>query len=240
MEFKTFKMTEFKALEEPGTFTGYAAVFNNRDLGGDVILPGAFAKTLKDKKGRVPFMDNHDSWSGTAKRLGITYVAEDSKGLVIEKGKLILNKKEGMDAWEDMKFYQAEEMPLGISIGYDAINPVVKWEEGTRTRDLKEIALWENSLVTFPMNPKARVRNVKGFGQGFKQLLEDIKAGVLSEEELAELKMEFKELTALLSDGAANEQANAPDTHAEVKLDVEFWQTLNKELKERMKNDRRN
>lgn len=212
MEFKTFKMTEFKALDEPGTFTGYAAVFNNRDLGGDVILPGAFTKTLKDKKGKVPFMDNHDSWSGTSKRLGITYLAEDSKGLVIEKGKLILNKKEGMDAWEDMKFYQAEDMPLGISIGYDAINPTVVWEDGKRTRDLKEVALWENSLVTFPMNPKARVRNVKSFGNNFRQILDDIKAGILTEEELTELKAEFKELSALLLDtkGAANIQSEPP------------------------------
>lgn len=242
MEFKTFKMTEFKALEEPGKFQGEAAWFSNKDLGRDVIEPGSFTKTIKDKDGKFPFIDNHDSWSGTSKRLGIVRVEEAPKSLKVTEGKLIMTKKEGQDAYEDMKFYQAEDMPLGMSIGYDTVKAdYVTEKDGSVTRHIKEIALWEVSLVTFPMNPKARVRNVKSLGVGFKQLLEDIKAGVLSEDELAELKMEFKELTALLNDGAADIQVKAPgEAHAETKIDCEFWRTLNKELKERMKNDRRN
>jgi hypothetical protein len=214
MEFKTFKMTEFKALDEPGKFQGEAAWFSNKDLGRDVIEPGSFTKTIKDKDGKFPFIDNHDSYSGTSKRLGIVRVEEAPKALKVTEGKLIMTKKEGQDAYEDMKFYQAEDMPLGMSIGYDAVkSDYITEKDGSVTRHIKEIALWEVSLVTFPMNPKARVRNVKGLGLGFKQLLDDIKAGVLSPEELLELKAEFKELSALLSEGAAIDKPSSPQKH---------------------------
>ena len=36
---------QLKEAKADGSFTGYAAVFNNVDLGGDVILPGAFTHT---------------------------------------------------------------------------------------------------------------------------------------------------------------------------------------------------
>ena len=45
---------EYKEIdtEEDGTFEGYASVFNNKDLGNDVIKQGAFAKSIYDKKPR--------------------------------------------------------------------------------------------------------------------------------------------------------------------------------------------
>lgn len=35
---------EVKAVDDAGNFEGYASVFNNVDLGDDVILPGAFTR----------------------------------------------------------------------------------------------------------------------------------------------------------------------------------------------------
>ena len=37
-------------VDDKGSFEGYASVFNNKDLGNDVIRKGAFAQTLMDKK----------------------------------------------------------------------------------------------------------------------------------------------------------------------------------------------
>lgn len=234
MEFKTFKMTEFKALDEPGTFTGYAAVFNNRDLGGDVILPGAFTKTLKDKGGKLPILDSHNP----EKRIGIGMLSEDGKGLKVDKGILNLDNPDGARVYSDMKFWQSYDMKLGMSIGYDAIQKEIHTDKDKWTRDLKEVALWEFSPVTFGMNPKAGVTNVKDISSILEEDLD--KESAINIIRALKSVLTVEEIKALLSDGAANEQANAPDTHAEVKLDVEFWRTLNKELKERMKNDRRN
>ena len=40
---------------QPATlrFAGYAALFNRRDNGRDVIRPGAFARTLAERKGQL-------------------------------------------------------------------------------------------------------------------------------------------------------------------------------------------
>ena len=39
--------------EEDGSFEGYASVFNNKDLGNDVIKQGAFSKEMSDKLQQV-------------------------------------------------------------------------------------------------------------------------------------------------------------------------------------------
>lgn len=44
---------EVKAVDEAGNFEGYASVFNNIDLGDDIILPGAFIKVKTTRTGRL-------------------------------------------------------------------------------------------------------------------------------------------------------------------------------------------
>lgn len=147
MEQKGFKF-DVKSIDEQGIFEGYAAVFNNVDLGGDVIEPGAFKKTLQENP-RMPILWQHDP----REPIGVTLEAyEDGKGLRV-KGQLNLETTRGREAYALLK----QGALKGLSIGYDAVKEV--WE-GTK-RILKEIRLWEWSLVTFPMNPLAQVAEVK-------------------------------------------------------------------------------
>ena len=57
MEKKTFEL-EIKELTEEGKFSGYLSTFGNVDAGMDVVEPGAFKKTLRDKK-IFPFLWAH-------------------------------------------------------------------------------------------------------------------------------------------------------------------------------------
>jgi phage prohead protease, HK97 family len=134
--------------EGAGEFTGHAAVFGNRDYGGDIIEPGAFTKTLKERKGKAVLLDSHDSRS----RVGIVYLDEDSKGLRVVKGVLNLNKQIARDVYEDMKFQSAHDLPLEMSIGYETVKRDIRGD----TRHLKEINLIEVSVVTLGMNPRRR------------------------------------------------------------------------------------
>lgn len=147
MEQKGFKF-DIKSIDEQGIFEGYAAVFNNEDLGGDIIEPGAFKKTLKENP-KMPILWQHDP----REPIGVTLEAyEDERGLKV-KGQLNLETTKGREAYALLK----QGALKGLSIGYDAIKEL--WE-GT-VRRLKEIRLWEWSLVTFPMNPQAQVTAVK-------------------------------------------------------------------------------
>ena len=139
---------EVKQLDEAGVFEGYAAVFGNEDLGGDVIEPGAFKKTLKENP-TLPILWQHD----VREPIGVTLEAyEDGKGLRV-RGQLNLETSRGREAYALLK----QGALRGLSIGYDTIKEV--WHGSVRR--LKEVRLWEWSLVTFPMNPKAQVTAVK-------------------------------------------------------------------------------
>jgi uncharacterized protein len=139
---------ELKRLSEDGTFTGMAAVYGNVDLGGDVIEPGAFTRTLKDRNGEIKLLYQHDP----AQPIGKGKLTDTANGLMIE-GRLALGISVARDAYEAVKMGIVD----GLSIGYDVIRREVK--DGKRF--LKEIRLFEVSLVTFPMNELARVSAVK-------------------------------------------------------------------------------
>lgn len=142
---------EVKEVSDEGVFSGYAAVFNNVDLGFDKILPGAFTKSLKKNKGVFPIYADHH------KHIGYNIeAAEDKKGLFI-KGQINLDVQEGREKHALAK--QAKEVGgmMGLSIGYDT----VKREYEGDVRVLKELIVYETSLTAIPMNPKANVTSVK-------------------------------------------------------------------------------
>jgi HK97 family phage prohead protease len=134
---------ELKELTDAGEIDGYAAVFGNVDLGGDVIEPGAFTKTIEETGGKVPILWQHDRYEP----IGIsTSLEQDRKGLRV-KGQLNMEVQRGREARSLLN----QGAMQGLSVGYKAIKP--SYENGIR--HLKEMALKEFSPVVFPMNPLA-------------------------------------------------------------------------------------
>jgi len=147
METKDF-MFDIKSVEDNGIVEGYAAVFGNKDLGNDIIDPGAFKKTINERK-NVPLLWYHQP----PEVLGLVFeMEEDNKGLK-SRSQINLDTQLGRE-----KFSLIRQGAIkGMSIGFETIKEV--WEKDIRR--LKEIRLWEISLVTFPMNPLAQVTNIK-------------------------------------------------------------------------------
>ncbi len=146
---------EDEANKEYGEFEGYASVFNNTDLGNDVIKTGAFRKSLRKRgvKG-VKLLYQHK----TDMPIGVfEEIKEDEHGLMV-KGKLALKTQAGQEAYELLKMGALDAM----SIGFRANPDEVSYDKRTNKRMIGEVDLMEISLVTFPMNPQAKVRSVKG------------------------------------------------------------------------------
>lgn len=213
-EIKQFKFS-MKAIKEDGSFSGHAAVFGNEDLGGDVIEPGAFKKTLSERTD-FPILFNHNYYDMP---IGVNVNAsEDSKGLYVE-GQLAMDVQKAKEVRSLMQMGALK----GLSIGYD---PVVvdysKIDEGIRI--LREIKLWEYSVVTFPMNPEAQISQVKKNSQ--KTFLATIEQalwfanqdlGDLNDEQKGKVAKLIEKLSALGAAKAlrAAEQTNdAPVIHA--------------------------
>lgn len=135
-----------------GIFEGYASLFHREDLGRDVIVPGAFRDSLA-KRGtagiRMLFQHDPNQPIGTWMK-----IHEDARGLFV-RGRLAT---EVAKAREVLSLMRAGAID-GLSIGFRT----VKGARNSRTgvRHLEKIDLWEISIVTFPMQPDARVASVK-------------------------------------------------------------------------------
>lgn len=133
-------------------FDGHGSVFGNEDLGGDIVAEGAFKNTLKKHRdaGTLPQMFwMHDPSRVPGKWLDMS---EDEHGLHV-KG--VLAKTPLGDEIRTLLDMKAVR---GLSIGFQ----IVDWDhtkDGARL--LKEIDLWEVSVVSLPMNPLAQVAHAK-------------------------------------------------------------------------------
>ncbi|GLK69895.1 HK97 family phage prohead protease [Ancylobacter dichloromethanicus] len=138
-----------------GSFEGYAALFGRVDLGRDLILPGAFARSLAERgAGGVRMLFQHDP----AEPIGAwASLQEDSVGLLV-KGRLTLDVARAREVLALMRAGAID----GLSIGFRTVEG--RTDPGTRVRRLSRIDLWEVSIVTFPMQPDARIASVKRAG----------------------------------------------------------------------------
>jgi HK97 family phage prohead protease len=135
-------------------FAGYAAIFDRPDRGGDVVRAGAFERSLKQGAGSVPLLWQHDS----ARPVGrIEYLREDTRGL------RVIARLSGGAAGREAAALLKEGAVGGLSFGYR-----VRKASGPSTgsgqaglRALEDVELVEVSLVTVPMQPKARVHAVE-------------------------------------------------------------------------------
>ena len=128
-------------------FAGYAAIFDRPDRGGDVVRAGAFERSLKRGAGAVPLLWQHDP----ARPVGrIEYLREDRRGL-----RVIARLSAGAGGREAAALLK-DGAVAGLSFGYR-----VRKSSGASPRALEDIELVEVSLVSLPMQPKARVHAVE-------------------------------------------------------------------------------
>lgn len=153
MIYKSVPVGEFKVDAEKGIIEAYVSIFNNVDLGGDKILPGAFADSLKKKYPKGVWSHNWDQ--PIAKTLE---AKEDEKGLYI-KGQFNLDTQRGKDAFSDIKFGIIDEFSIGFRI------QEYSWEKEGADEDeirvIKKIKLYEWSPVLAGMNPETELIGVK-------------------------------------------------------------------------------
>ena len=154
-ELKAYGGQDDDENKEYGEFEGYGSVFGNKDLGNDVVEKGAFANSLRMKKPQdVKLLYQHKS----DMPIGVfDSIKEDEHGLRV-KGRLALKTQAGAEAYELMKMGALK----GLSIGFKVNPEKVSYDRRSNKRIIKEVDLMEVSLVTFPMNPKAMIRSVKG------------------------------------------------------------------------------
>ena len=148
---------KIKSVSETGEFSGYASVFGVKDSHSDIVIKGAFENSLKNwgEKGAFPAL----LWQHKMDEpIGVyTKMVEDDVGLYVEGRLLIEDDPLAKRAHAHMK----AKSITGMSIGYDIEDDDYDYDSDKNAFILKNINLWEVSLVTFPSNDESRISNVK-------------------------------------------------------------------------------
>ncbi len=125
---------------------GYAALFDIPDGAKDTIVPGAFARTLAERKSAIPLFWQHRP----EQRIGTVELAEeDARGLRVIA---TIDNPQGRATAALL----AREIN-GLSFGYRARG----FRSLPQGRVLEDIELIEVSLVTHPLQHGARVHLVR-------------------------------------------------------------------------------
>jgi len=190
VELKALKFDDASVSLSERTFKGYASTWD-KDRGNDIIVKGAFAKTLSERANRVKILWQHSEPLGKP-----TLMREDDKGLYVE-GK-ISKTRLGDEALELMQDGVVDQMSIGFSIP----SGKSEYSKGDDARIIKEVKLYEFSPVTFPMNENAYITSVKSLRE---QLLA---GGNLSAHQIKELADQLDQLKALLTGAAGTTTAS--------------------------------
>ncbi|MDB2438398.1 HK97 family phage prohead protease [Hellea sp.] len=133
--------------------SGYASLFGQVDMSGDIVQRGAFAASLlsmpRETSERIPMLFGHE----TTEPIGVwDRLFEDRTGLFVS-GRLI-----GGNTKTNRTARLIREGALsGLSIGYRAKRATRRNGGG---RNLLELDLWEVSVVAFPMLRSARITQI--------------------------------------------------------------------------------
>ena len=135
-----------------GRFSGYASLFDEVDMGNDIVARGAFSKSLgkhRPKNIRMLFQHNPDEPVGVWEE-----IREDKKGLYVT-GTLSTATTRGRELIDLMRQGAID----GLSIGFKTVRS--RKNKTNNIRTILEADLWEISIVTFPMQANARIEAIK-------------------------------------------------------------------------------
>lgn len=169
------------------TITGYLAHFGSVDYNKDVILKGAFQKTLQENSGRLLFINHHDFKQPHNK---FTVLKEDDKGLYFEV-KMVDGVSYSMDV---LRLYDA-----GVIDEQSMAFMAVKKEVKSGVRYLKELKLGEGSNVSVAMNPNAKFTGFKSMtpqrcNDQIKNIMNFIRNGSVTDDMFLQLEIGLKQL----------------------------------------------
>jgi HK97 family phage prohead protease len=215
-----------------GIVTGYFSAFNNIDSDGDVIVSGAYKKTVAENgpqgRNRIMHLLQHNPLMPLGKP---TELMEDAKGLRFTSK--ITETSYGKDV---IKLY-AEGVFNEHSVGFE----IIKADNKAGYREIREIKLWEGSTVTWGANPNTPIESMKSWDKPkseemLAKFCNILRNGDLSDESMIQLEIGLKQLEnhlkALQAVGIVESEATQfksnEDPSIAMALEFEYYQKLKK------------
>lgn len=243
------------AKQEDSTLEVLVSVMNVKDSDGDMVMPGAFTKTLKDRgpdaaKPRIKHLWQHNTWEPIGVPLKMEEKEVEIKGEKL-MGLVALTKFDSSQFSQDKYKQHLDGVITEFSFGYEVIgsekcNDDEDEDKKGEYQKLTELKLWEYSSVTWGANKyTAIIKNLKaGDPQAITELEERFKilTGAMKssrynddDKEQFELElMQIKEMVFSLLSGSKGFTRNEPagaTQEDEVKEALEMINIFRKQLK---------
>lgn len=213
--------------EKQGRVLGYFSKFSNIDSDKDVIMPGAFTRTLKNNAARIKHLYQHNPLmplSGV--KNGKLIITEDKEGLAFDS--TISQTSYGRDT---IRLY-ADGVIDEHSIGFNTVDAKDKKDY----REITEIKLWEGSTVTWGANEMAGTTSVKSLTKEdvikkMDVVIKSFRNGKYENEEVFDLlEIYFKQLQQIILD--ISKPTTGPLPHSTLPVDTKETLTIfKKQLK---------
>jgi len=214
-----------------GIVTGYAASFDTLDADRDIIMQGAFSKTIKEQgpkstQPRIKHLLNHNTSQPIGNPLSLM---EDAKGLLYESK--VGSNSIAQDFLKMVDSGLITEHSIGFSTVRKTItNPDADWRE--QTTQIHEVKLYEfSSLTAWGANqntPLIGVKSLKTVEDRIANLIKAIDGGTFTDttfiflqDELLFLQKAFKDITTHAA------TAPEPDIEAQIKEAFQLFKTKN-------------
>ena len=207
------------------TVSGYFSKFGNVDSDNDIIVSGAFARTIRengpDGKNRIKHLKNHDPNRMIGK---ITELKEDSNGLFFTS--VMSTNTHGKDALIE---YQ-EGLLTEHSIGFITLQSD-QTEDGIQL--IKEVKLFEGSGVTWGANEDTPLTDIKSMtypelANELESVIKYCKVGKLSDEIMASVEIKIRQIQQEISERKEAAIIEEAPLTPEVDLLKVFKESLNK------------
>lgn len=177
-----------------GIISGYFAVFNNKDLDGDIIERGAFSKTINERgvqgKNLIKYLLDHDKTKVVAK---ITELYEDEKGLRYTA------KIGTHTAGQDFQKMIESELINQHSFGFKVIKN--QYDQQAKANRIKEVLMYEGSAVQFlGANPETTFIELKNHEDIISNLEKFIRTSDATDGTLQALEIKLKSLQEIVAE----------------------------------------
>lgn len=168
---------------DDGEILAYASIFGNVDSYGDVVVKGAFERTLEQWKSSgdyIPLLWGHDMDDPMSNIGWVTEAKEDERGLLVRARFDLEDNPKARQVYKLCKGRRVRDLSFAFN--------VVDYERDGDVTQLKDLELYEVSIVTVGANPETEIIAVKN------RAVAAVKAaGDLSEQRLQDLREELME-----------------------------------------------
>lgn len=170
-----------------GTIKAYASVFGNVDSYGDVVEKGAFSRTIKEWEERedvLPLLWGHNTSDPDYNIGAVVKASEDDTGLLIE-AEFDMDNPKAAQVYRLCKGRRVHDLSFAFDIAEAGEGKV----DDRPVRMLKDLDLFECSIVPYGANPQTEILAVK-------QAVQQLQGHIVKNDEAKE---SWKEIRGMLS-----------------------------------------